>query len=67
LNQIGLLTDDLVGVTTDEEAANTGKNTGLWKLLQDHVGRKLLTVWCTCYRSDLAMESVISSVPEMKI
>jgi len=67
LNQIGLCTDNLVGVTTDGEAANTGKNTGLWKLLQDHVGHKLITVWCTCHRSDLAMESVISSIPEMKI
>lgn len=67
LNQIGLCTDNLVRVTTDGEAANIGKNTGLWKLLQDHVGHKLLTVWCTCHRSDLAMESVISSVPEMKI
>ncbi|KAL4084293.1 hypothetical protein QTP88_028118 [Uroleucon formosanum] len=67
LNQIGLCTGNLVGVTTDGEAANTGKNTGLWKLLQNHVGHKLLTVWCTCHRSDLAMELVISSVPEMKI
>lgn len=36
-------------------------------MLQDHTGHKLLTVWCTCHRSDLAMESVISRVPEMKI
>lgn len=67
LGQSSISTDNLVEVITDGEAANTGKNSGLWKILQDHLGHKLLTVWCTCHRSDLSMEAVISNVPEMKI
>lgn len=57
----------LVAVTTDGEAANTGPNAGLWKLLEDYLGHKLLTIWCFCHRSDLAMESAFATVPELKI
>lgn len=67
LSQSNLSIENLVGVMADGEAANTGKNAGLWKMLQDHIGHKLLTIWCTYHRSDLTMESVISSVSEMKI
>lgn len=56
----------LVGITTDGEAANTGNEGGLWKLLQNHLQHKLLTVWCFCHRSDLAMESALATIPELK-
>ena len=48
------------------EAANTGRHGGLRKKLQDHLGRRVLTVWCVCHRSDLALESVEAMVPELK-
>ena len=47
--------ENLVGLTTDGENANTGRHGGLWKLLRDHVGRNIVTVWCVCHRSDLAL------------
>lgn len=37
-------TTKLIGITTDGESANTGKDGGLWKLLSNHVGKQLLTV-----------------------
>lgn len=57
----------VVGITTDGEAANTGRISGLWKLLENHLGHGLMTVWCCCHRSDLAMESAIETVPELKL
>ena len=60
-------TEKLVGVTTDGESANTGKKGGLWKLLKNHVGRDILTAWCVCHRSDLALESLQAEVPELPI
>jgi len=57
----------IVGITTDGEFANTGKHGGLWKLLQDHWSKGLLTVWCTCHRSDLAMEDMENEVPELAV
>ena len=59
-------TDKLVGITTDGEAANTGRSTGLWKRLEDHVKHKLLAMWCVCHRSDLAIESTENAVPELR-
>ena len=53
------------GVTTDGESANTGRNTGLWARLEKYSGRKLMNFWCACHRSDLAMEDLESSVPEL--
>ena len=67
LQDVGVDTEKLVGVTTDGENANTGKKGGLWKLLRDHVGRDILTAWCICHRSDLALESVQTEVPELSI
>ena len=57
----------LVGVTTDGESANTGRHGGLWRLLADQVQRGLATFWCAAHRSDLAIESVVSTVPELGI
>lgn len=67
LETFDVATENLVGVTTDGENANTGKNGGLWKLLKDHVGRDILTAWCICHRSDLALESVQAEVSELPI
>ena len=67
LENVGMDTEKLVGVTTDGENANTGKKGGLWKLLWDHVGRDILTAWCICHRSDLALELVQVEVPELSI
>ena len=57
----------LVGVTTDGESANTGRQGGLWRLLAAQVQRGLATFWCAAHRSDLAIESVVSAVPELGI
>jgi len=57
----------VVGIMTDGESANTGKQGGLWKLLQDHWKKMLITVWCTCHRSDLAMEAMENVVPELTV
>ena len=67
LKSAGVETEKLVGVTTDGEKANTGKNAGLWTLLKQHIGRDILTAWCVCHRSDLPLESVQSEVPELHI
>ena len=66
LTRIEAPKEKLAGICTDGENANTGQKGGLWKLLSDHLGRKIITVWCTCHRSDLAMEA-IETVPEVKI
>lgn len=57
----------IVSVTTDGEKANTGRLGGLWKLLEEDLNRKILTIWCNCHRSDLALEDLINSVPELHI
>jgi len=57
-DRVGIDYKKIVGITTDGESANTGKQGGLWKLLQDHWNKSLITVWCTCHRSDLAMEDM---------
>ena len=67
LESVNVDTEKLVGVTTDGESANTGKKGGLWKFLKDHVGRNILTAWCVCHRSDLALESLQAEVPELPI
>ena len=36
-------------------------------MLKDHVGRDILTAWCVCHRSDLALESLQAEVPELPI
>ena len=63
----GINTSKLVGITTDGEAANTGKNGGLWKLLSDKLNMKVLTMGCVVHRSDLAVEQIINGVSELKM
>ena len=61
-----IIREKFAGVTTDGESANTGRNTGLWPRLEKLAGRKLLNFWCSCHRSDLAMEDIEAAVPELK-
>ena len=62
-DDMGLSKEDLqsqfVGMSTDGESANTGKNSGLWARLENYVGRSTMNFWCACHRSDLAMEDVM--------
>ena len=58
--------EKLTRVTTDGESANTGRMSGLLARLKDFLNRDIMTMWCVCHRSDLAMEAVEASVPELK-
>lgn len=59
--------EKLIGLTTDGESANTGRKAGLWAKLRQHLGRDVMTMWCVCHRSDLAMESVEDAVSEVRL
>ena len=54
------------GITTGGESANTGRLSGLWARLEQYVGHETFNVWCTCHRSDLAMEDIFHCVPELE-
>ena len=62
-DDMGLSKEDLqskfVGMSTDGESANTGKDSGLWARLENYIGRSTMNFWCACHRSDLAMEDVM--------
>ena len=65
LASIGLsdiVVEKMVGLTTDGESAITGKKSGIWARMSQHLGRGLMTVWCVAHRSDLAFESIIATV-----
>ena len=62
-----ILREKFSGITTDGESANTGRSTGLWKRIEDIVGHKLINFWCACHCSDLTMEDLEASVPELKV
>ena len=51
------------GITTDGKSANTDRLSGLWARLEQYVGHETFNVWCTCHRSDLAMEDIFSLCP----
>jgi hypothetical protein len=57
----GIDTTKMVGITTDGESANTGREGGLWKLLSDALGKRFLTMWCVAHRSDLELESALQT------
>ena len=71
LMDVGL--DDIVikskysGLTTDGESANTGQKSGLWARMDEYVGHPSFNLWCACHRSDLAIEDLVASVPELTI
>ena len=56
-----------VGVSSDGESANTGHNFGWWSRMEEYVGHPTLNIWSACHRSDLAMEDLMQSVPELKL
>ena len=62
-----MLREKFAGVTTDGESPNTGRSTGLWKRLENNVGQKLINFWYACHHSDLAMEDLAASFPELKV
>lgn len=55
LDQTKVNREKMVSLTTDGEPANTGRKGGLWALLEKELNHKLLTIWCSCHRSDLAL------------
>lgn len=57
-----LIRENLASVTTDGESANSGSDGGLWKLLEEELSRKIVAIWCTCHRSDLALEDMEGEV-----
>ena len=59
--------DKLIGLTTDGEAANTGRQAGLRAKLRQHLKRDVMTMWCVCHRSDLAMEALEDSISELRL
>ena len=52
-------------VTADGKSANTGHNSAHWVRMEEYVGHPTFNFWCASHRSDLAMEDVIRSVPEL--
>ena len=62
----GIIKTKFSGITTDGESANTGHLSGLWARLEQYVGHETFNVWCTCHRSDLAMEDILHCVPELE-
>ena len=66
MQQLNLPREKLVGITTDGESANTGRHAGLWQRMNDLLGRQIITIWCVCHRSDLALESVERTVAEIQ-
>ena len=66
MQDLSLPSETMVGITTDGESANTGRQSGLWRRLNEFLGRQIITIWCVCHRSDLALESVEKMVPELQ-
>ena len=69
LASIGLsdiMVEKMVGLTTDGESANTGKKSGIWARMSQHLGHGLMTVWCVAHPSDLAFESIEATVSELR-
>ena len=65
VQSLGVSIENLTGLKTHGENANTGRHRGLWQLMKDFLRREILTVLCVCHRSDLALESVQSDLPEL--
>lgn len=49
------------------ESDNTGCQNGLWQLLREQLGKDILTFWCSAHRSDLAIEAVAGTFPELAV
>lgn len=57
---------NLTGLTTDGESANTGKNSGLWVRLREYLKKEIHCSWCVAHRFDLAFGDLKVSVVEVK-
>ena len=71
LSSLSGISEDIIktkfaGITTDGESVNKGRLSGLWAKLEQYVGHETFNVWCTCHRSDLAMEDIFHCVPELE-
>lgn len=66
LNLEDIAKQNMTGLTTDGESANTGKNSGLWVRLREHLKKEILCIWCVAHRSDLAFGDLQASVVEVK-
>ena len=58
-----------VGVSSDGESANAGRVSGLWSRMENYmyIWHPTLNIRYACHRSDLAMEDLMQSVPELKV
>lgn len=65
-NLVDIAKQKMTGLTTDGESANTGKNSGLWVRLREHLKKEILCIWCIAHRSDLVFEDLQASVVEVK-
>ncbi|XP_025413676.1 uncharacterized protein LOC112685865 [Sipha flava] len=66
LNLEHTATQNMTGLTTDGESANTGKKSGLWVRFQEHLKKEILCIWCVAHRSDLAFGDLQTSIVEVK-
>ncbi|KAE9527914.1 hypothetical protein AGLY_012738 [Aphis glycines] len=66
LNLEDIAKQNMTGLTTDGESANTGKNSGLWVRLREYLKKEILCIWCVAHRSDLAFGDLQASVVEVK-
>lgn len=66
LNLEYIATQNMTGLTTDGESANTGKKSGLCVRLQEHLKKEILCIWCVVHRSDLAFGDLQASIVEVK-
>lgn len=62
-----LAKEKLVGLTTDGENANTGKNSGLWVRMKEYLQRDIFCIWCVAHRTDLVLNDLESTISEVKI
>ena len=53
-------------MTTDGEADNTGRRSGLSARLRTFLERDILCLWCIAHRSDLAFGDLQANVSEVK-
>jgi len=58
--------ENLTGVTTDGENANTGKNGGLWVRLKQYLKKDIFCMLCVAHRSDLVLSDLESTIMEVR-
>jgi len=66
LNLEDIAKQNMTGLTTERDSVNTGKISGLWVRLREHLKKEILCIWCVVHRSDLAFGDLQASAVEMK-